>query len=150
MNVSGTLAAPEIFSLRAAEPPGGIDVTIDITRIILHGECTATPTLGEFGDLNKLTNGLVFRRTDGTNQNIFNVKSNLDLAGIAYDFEIYDASVSSQGLNGFTCRLTFAGQNKMGVAIRIGKNEDIEMLVQDNLTGLVSFQVTVEGHVVVP
>ena len=147
MNVDGSVT-PQIFGVRGLATPAGIASTFDITRIIFKCETDTAVSLAKFGDLTKLTRGLQFRLKNGTHQNnIFNVKSNGELGGIAYDLALYVAS-GPQGQNGFTSRLTFNGQNRMGVALRIPLGTDLEFLVQDNLTGLTNLEVTAEGHIV--
>jgi len=64
-----------------------------------------------------------------------------------YDFDIEITSGNQQ--DGFTGRLTFAGQNKLGAVIRIGADEDLQIVIQDDLTGLSSFSVVAEGHQVI-
>jgi len=64
-----------------------------------------------------------------------------------YDFNIETASGNQQ--DGFTGRLTFAGQNKMGAVIRIGSNEDLQVVIQDDLTSLSLFKMIAEGSEVV-
>jgi hypothetical protein len=149
MTVAGSLASPIVFSVRAGEQTD-VPTTVDITRIILTCTDDTSVDFTKFCGGTTLTNGIVLRRTDGTTQNIFNAKSNIDLANIMYDFTVFSSSVGQQGIDGFMGRLTFAGQNKMGVAIRLGPGEDLELLIQDDLTGLVSFEVIAEGHVVQP
>lgn len=137
---------PQVFNIRAPDP--GITVVGDITRIILTMETVTQPEWNLFGDIARLTNGIVFRKTDGTTQNIFNVKSNSELAGIMYDMDFLEFSrFASYGLKG---RLTFGGQNKIGVVIRLEVDEDLELVIQDDLTGLTNFYVVAEGHVTVP
>lgn len=147
MAVDGSITT-QVFSLRAADP--GIPVEIDITRIIFKCLTATAVSAEKFGDLTELTNGIVLRKASTVDPyyNIFNVKSNLELAGIMYDFTVYEAINPTQGTDGFVGRLTFAGQNKIGVSVRVGPNDDLELLVQDDLSGLVVFEITVEGHVV--
>jgi hypothetical protein len=142
MNVDGSVT-PRIFSIRA-DP--SIDITIDITRIIIHMIGTSTMDDAKFGDLDALLRGVVLRRIDGITQNIFNTKTNGELGEIAFD-KVYDTKAPA-GFTGFSCRLTFAGQNKMGVAIRLGPDDDLQLIVQDDLSGLVSFRIVAEGHLV--
>jgi len=145
MNIDGSTTT-EKFYIRG-EGTREIPAVFDISRIIIT--CTtATPCdLSTFGDLAALTNGLVMRRVNGETTNIFNVKSNQDLANLAFDFQIYDKTRPNEGQDGFTCRLTFNGQSKMGVAIRIGPGEDIEFLIQDDLSALTNLKIIVEGHI---
>ncbi len=146
---SGSRSSPVIYSVRAGEVDD-VPTTVDVTRLIFICTDDTSVDLTGFCGGSALTNGLVLRRTDGLTQNIFNIKTNADLAGIMYDFTIHAATNPQQGVDGFVGRLTFGGQNKMGVVIRIGPGEDLELLVQDNLTGLTSFEVVAEGHVVQP
>lgn len=143
MNVDGSVT-PQIYSLRA-DP--NLDITVDVTRVIIHITDNVDMDDEKFGGITKLTRGVVLRRVDGTHQNLFNVKSNGEFGEIAFD-KVYDPKAPA-GFYGFSSRLTFAGSNKMGVAIRLGPNEDLQLIVQDDLTGLNSFRIMVEGHVVV-
>lgn len=145
MNVDGS-GTPAIYQLRIDDP--ALNLTVDITRIIFNCETNSAVDLNKFGNLPALTRGLAFRRTDGTINNIFNVKTNGEIKGICYDYDPTVASNPAQAVDGFHARLTFAGQNKIGVALRIAPNENLEMLVQDNLTGLIHLGVVVEGHIV--
>jgi hypothetical protein len=149
MAVNGSVT-PQYFSLRAADP--GIPVEIDITRIIFKCLTATAVDAEKFGDLAALINGIVLRVVDdsGPYYNVFNAKTNLDLAGMMYDLTFYEAINPTQGVDGFVGRLTFAGQNKIGVTIRVGTGQDLQMIIQDNLSGLDLFELTVEGHVVVP
>ena len=102
-----------------------------------------------FGNLTALTRGVVLRKADGINHTIFNAKTNGDFALRMYDIAYTDRAVPSQsyGLRG---RSTFAGQDKRGVVIRLdGDNsEELELLVQDDLSTLTSFRIVAQGHVV--
>ena len=145
--VNGTLASPQVFSLRASDP--GLPTVVDVTRLIFSCITDTAVDLTKFGDIaGGLTNGIVLRRKDGTISNIFNSKTNFDLSSIMYDFQVAAATNPNQGQDGFVGRMTFAGTNKMGVAIRIGPDEDLELLVQDPLSTLLLFTITAEGHVV--
>jgi LysM repeat protein len=148
-SVDGTLASPVIFAIRGADP--GIAVTVDITRIIFSCIATDPVDLTKFADIaGGITNGLVMRRTDGTVFNLINWKTNAELAGSMYDFDVRAATNPVQGVNGFTARLTFGGQSKVGVVIRLAPGENLEFLVQDPLLtdGTFSLEIMAEGHVV--
>lgn len=146
LNVDGS-TTPEYFSIRGAG--AGTNITVDITRIILKMTTDNVPDYSKFGDIaGGITNGLVLRKKDGDTRNIFNVKTNADLANLAYDLDILQASNPAQGLNGLICRLTFAGQEKHGVAIRLEPEEELEFVIQDDLEDLVSFRVIGQGHIV--
>ena len=138
----------QIFSLRAADP--GIPITIDVTRIIIECITASATSLDKFGDLAALTHGFVFRRVDGFYNNIFNVKTGGQFAGVSFDYDPHVASVPAQNVDGFAVRLTFAGSNKLGVALRVAQGEDLQFLIQDDLSGLTVLRVMFEGHVVDP
>jgi hypothetical protein len=131
-------------------PPPGIELSMDVTRILFQGITATACDLSLFGDLAALTNGIVCRKRDGSYFNIFNAKTNGDLAGIMYDFQIFDASNPVQGVDGFTGRLTWAGQSKMGVTVRLAIDEDLEMIIQDDLTGISRLEIVAEGSIVQP
>jgi hypothetical protein len=144
---------PVIAGLRnnaGQTPPPGINLSMDVTRILFNIVATSACNLTTFGNLAKLTNGVVMRRRDGAYYNIFNVKSNGELREIMYDIDIVETGTPASGQDGVFGRLTFGGQNKIGVVQRIAINEDVEIIIQDNLSGLTLFQVTAEGHIVIP
>jgi hypothetical protein len=146
MSVDGSVT-PQVFGIRN---PTNVDIplTVDITRLMFACLCETTVDLSKFGDIvGGLTKGIAVRRVDGTYKNVFNAKTNAGLKGLMYDFEIQAAQGAQQ--DGFTGRLTFAGQNKMGAVIRLAAQEDLQILIQDDLTDLQSFTMVAEGsHVV--
>ena len=99
-----------------------------------------------FGNLPILTNGCVLRINNGVMINVWNVKSNGDLALLCFDAE-YPEKVPS-GSYAFRFRNSFAGVDKHGVVIRLAPGDILELIVQDNLTGLTDFQMMAQGHVV--
>ncbi len=149
MAIDGSVT-PSIFGLRGQDAlPDGVDLVFDITRIIFHCTTDGTVDLSKFGDIaGGITNGLVLRKRDGVYNNIFNIKTNGELAGIMYDISIQQATNPAQGQNGFYARLTFASQGKIGVAVRLSKGEDLEFIVQDDLSDITLFEVVAEGHIV--
>ena len=146
MNVDGSVT-PQIFGVR--NPTGAdIPLSFDITRLMFKCLTSGSVDLSEFGDIvGGLLRGIVIRRIDGDTRNIFNAKTNGDLKNIMYDFDIQVATNQQQ--DGFTGRLTFGGQNKMGAVIRIGADEDLKIVIQDDLTSLSSFIIMAEGSQVV-
>ena len=146
MAVNGS-ATTQIFGVRVSDP--GLPLVVDITRIIFLCVTVSAADLSTFGDLPALTNGVVIRRRDGSFNNIFNAKTNGELASYMFDFTIHQATNPSQGQDGFVGRLTFAGQNKMGAVVRLGPDEDLECLIQDDLSALTFLCVIAEGSVVI-
>ena len=146
MAVDGSVTT-QIFGVRGVSP-SPIGIAVDITRIIVQCQTATAVDLSKFGDLAALTNGLVLRKRDGRYFNIFNIKTNGELAALGYDWTPYLATNPQQGQDGFLFRLTFAGMNKLGVAIRLRPGEDLQFLVQDDLSGITVLEITAEGHVV--
>lgn len=146
MNVNGSLA-PVIYGVRNTEEQVGSE--FDIVRIIIHCETSGVVDLSKFGDIvGGLVNGIVMRKVDGVQRNIFNAKTNGKLKSLMFDFDIEAALNPAQGRDGFTGRITFGGQNKMGVVIRLKQGEDLQVLIQDDLTGLDLLEIVCEGHIV--
>ena len=146
MNVNGSVT-PQIFGIRN---PTGVDIPLkfDIVRLMFSCLATSAIDLSKFGNIaSGLLRGIVARRVDGTFRNVFNAKSNAELKNLMYDFDIEPAQGAAQ--DGFTGRITFGGQGKMGAVIRIGADEDLHVLVQDDLTSLVNLTVIAEGSQVV-
>lgn len=148
MNVNGAVT-PQIFGVRGLATPENIAITFDITRIIITCLATSAVDLSKFGDLTKLTRGIALRKRNGNTINIFTAKSNVELEGLTLDWKPFAATNPAQGQDGFSCRLTFAGQDKLGIVQRLAPGEDLEMIIQDNLTGLIFLEVVAEGHEVI-
>jgi hypothetical protein len=147
MAVDGSVT-PVVFGLRN-QSPGPIDLVADVTRIIWTCVTDTAVDLSKFGDIvGGLTRGLVCRQRNGITNNIFNVKTNKEITAILYDWTPFAATNPAQGQDGFASRLTFGGQSKIGVVVRLNPNEDLEIWVQDDLTTLDTFEITAEGHLV--
>lgn len=147
MNVDGSVT-PVIFGLRNTTQSVGI--VMDITRVLFYNLSDTAVDLSKFGDITDgLVNGIVMRKVDGTTHNIFNRKTNGGLKALTMDLDILSSTNPQQGQNGFVSRLTFAGQNKIGVTVRLSPGEDLQLIVQDDLTSLQKFGIVVEGHEVV-
>lgn len=145
MAVNGSIT-PVHFHLRTGSP--SIPSSVDITRLIITCTCDSAVDLNKFGNLPALARGIVFRTQNSHQYNIFNAKTNKDLVGFCYDWTPYQASNPAQAVDGFSMRLTFGGPSKLGVVLRVVADGQLGMLIQDDLTGLVSLTCTVEGHVV--
>jgi hypothetical protein len=121
--------------------------TLDITRFIFQITTTAVPAWDEFGDIEALTRGCAMRVVNGETTNLWNIKSNSELANLMYDMKVYDSDLPFN-VNGLAGRLTYAGQEKHGVVLRITGGEAIEFIVQDALQTLLSFRIIACGHLV--
>lgn len=142
MNVNGS-ATSQVFTVRGGG--AGSIIQVDVTKIKLIMTCSGAVDLSLFGDLAALTNGLVLRRTDGTHTNYWNVKNNsqFDLLGT---WKPYAATNPAQGVDGALFTYDLAGQDNHGVTSRLSANEYLELIIQDNLSGLVTFQGLAWGH----
>lgn len=118
--------------------------SLDITRILFSMYTTGQPKLDEFGDLSSLNRGIIFRVVNGINVNYFNVKENGDFVGLMHDVTFYDTT--KQGTNGLGGRLTYGGQDKHGVVIRLDQGGTLEIIVQDDLTNLLKFRMVATFH----
>lgn len=144
MNVDGS-STPSIFTVRGADP--GVGITIDVTRILFTCITTTAMKFIDFGNIpGGLTRGFCLRTNDGIVKNIFNFKTNIEMKGWMLDWEPLDDPSPAVKIEGFVARLTFNGQNKLGVTLRIGPGESLEFIVQDDMTYLTSVECMVEGH----
>lgn len=143
MNVDGS-GAMQIFQIG---PIGvGAGISIDVTRLLVYIQDNSAMDDALFGALPALTKGIVLRKNNGTMQNYWNIKSNGEFALLCFD-ATYTSSAPA-GSFGFRARNTYAGQDKHGVTIRLSPGDILELLIQDNLTGLEVFNMMAQGHVV--
>jgi len=152
MAVDGS-GTTQVFGLRGIGAPPGVDITFDMTRMIISCLTTTAVSLSEFASIPALTHGLAFRERNGRHKNIWNVKTNREIDAIfGTDWKPYTAINPAQGQDGFTARLTFGGPEKIGVVKRLPIGTDVEILVQDDLTvvtqDITLLEVYAEGHIV--
>jgi hypothetical protein len=140
LNVDGS-GTPITFSI-APQASGRVRVT----RILGVMTTTGTADFSKFGDIDGgLLKGIVLRRNNGITDNIWNVKSNADFASLAYDFDIFDPS-GPLGVNGLKFRYTFNGEDKHGTSVLLPPGDRLDLIVQDNLSTILSFRITVQGY----
>ena len=138
MNVNGSVT-PQIFGIRNTEAT--IGAAFDITRLMVYGETNALGTLEKFGDIaGGLTKGVVLRKVDGDYKNIINWKTNGDMSNTMYDFKFVAAAAQAQ--DGFVGRFTLA---KLGSVVRLNPGEDLQCVVQDDLSSLSGFYIQAQG-----
>jgi hypothetical protein len=146
MAVSGTLASPQIFEV---DPPDG---TIwQLTRIMHSITDQTAMDDAKFGGITALTNGVCLRATTASGRTVVfaNWKSNYDMKLDMYDVDY--STKSPSGFFGLNGRWTFTRAEVIaeldGDASPIQK---MEVLVQDNLTGLDTFYMRAQGRVFSP
>lgn len=141
---AGTLAVPQEYAIW---PEPGL--VFHITRIIFSMTHTTAGDLGLFGNLTKLTNGVLVRaRLDGIYYTFTNWKTNSDIKSDMFDVE-FDTRSSGGGTYGTSGRGTFA---KLGTVVRLDGDTDdrLEIYIQDDLTtgapDLLTFTMKAQGH----
>jgi len=144
LKVNGSVT-PVIFSL---SPKNLNNIKWDITKVIFDAIDDSAMDDSKFAGLNALTNGLILRRVNGNTKNIVNIKSNGDF--FLKDFETEYTDKSGGGDYGVRAKRTFAGQENTGITLQLDSETDdeLQIIVQDNLTGLVSLKAFAIGHVV--
>ena len=142
MAVDGSVTPREFF----IRPEFGYwDVEWDITRIICKITDGSSMDTGKFGGITSLTKGFNLRKKNGEFTNLWNVRNNGEFEDVAFDVSYSDKAPAGQF--SFSMRKTWAGQSKSGVTVRLdpNQNEELEGLVQDDLTGLNDFHCRPSG-----
>lgn len=147
LNVNGSVTPIE-FTVSPADL--AFNTKWDITRMLITINDATAMDDGKFGGVNALTNGIVIRVENSYTKNIFNAKTNGDLASHMYDVQYIDATLGPGGQYALRGRRSFSGQDKNGVVIRLNANTDdaFKVVVQDDLTGLTKFHIIIQGHIV--
>lgn len=139
LNVLGTPSSVVVFSV--APPPAE---TWSITRMLLAMTHGSAGDLGLFGGMPALTYGVQIRTVkDGVVNTLTNWKTNGDMALSMFDVS-FDARSGGQGSYGTKGRFTVSNS---GTVIELdGSTSDrIELVVQDDLTALDSFELMMQG-----
>lgn len=142
-NVDGSIT-PVVAELKP--PPG---VCIDINIITISMTDTVAMDDAKFGGRAALTRGLVVRQArNGSGYiTLFNAKNNGQLA---HRMRLEYSDRAPTGVYGLRASKFINGQEGNGVVIRLDGNEgeSLQVVIQDNLSGLASFSMTARGHVV--
>ena len=143
LNLVGSLGSPRIAQV---SPPPGIEW--DITRIHVRMTDATVMDAGTFGGIPALTNGVVLRYVNARYKNIGNAKTNGDLILLSSDYRFDEKPPS--GKYGFTSKHVFAGQEHVGVTVRLdgSMGDTLQILIQDDLSGNEVLAVRAMGHVV--
>jgi len=144
MAVLGSLASPISFK---TEPNS--DELWHVIRFLFTMTHTSAGDLGLFGNQTSLTNGVVLRiyKAEFDQYGTFTLfKSNSDIKDNMYDVD-FDTRSSGGGTYGTTGR----GSIKIGTGavpkVDGSKGDFVEMLIQDDLTGLLSYRQKIQGHI---
>lgn len=132
---------PAIFCIQPPE-----NAIYDIYDISISMEDNTAMYESTFGGITALTKGIVGRITDGYSKNLFLCNNNAGFREYGFATEYPDKVPS--GTFAFWADKSFKTEN--GVSLRVdGSTQDkIEIIVQDDLTGLSKLAVTVHGHLV--
>jgi len=143
MNIDGSTTT-QIFHIH---PPTG--QKWDITGLTFTLEDNVIMDSSKFGGITALTEGVVLRVENSTIKNIFNVKTNGGFSARSC-FSEYDAKAPA-GVYGFRICTVFAGQENRGVTIRLNGDVDdeLQLLIQDDLSALSRFTCIAHGHIVI-
>lgn len=132
MNVDGSVT-PAIYAVKPLSGQVG-----DMVRVICAITDNAAMDFETFGGIPKLTNGIVLRvkNPDGSYRHLANFKTNGEIASYSFDTK-YETN-NGGGVRGFTARMTWGGQTKHGVVVRLDGNlgEELQIVIQDDLTAL--------------
>ena len=139
LDVNGSVT-PQIFNVQVGS---GATVSIDITRIMMHILDSTSMDDAKFGGGAALTKGIVLRRVDGDTRNIWNLKTNGEIGLLCYDRRYDDKAPS--GFFGLTARNTFAGVDKHGPVVRLNPGDELQLIIQDDLSGLDMFRIMAQG-----
>lgn len=101
-----------------------------------------------FGGITALTKGVLIRKKDGNYLNLFNIRSNADFQITCQSTAYADKPPS--GLYGFRAYKGFQVQQGIVIEIDGSTADELQVIIQDNLSALSSFKIGVIGHVVVP
>ncbi len=139
MNIVGSLASPEVFYV---QPPS--DEVWHITRVLISMTSSTAMDDSKFGGITALTNGVVLEEDKTVDLTITNWKSNSDIKADMFDVNYSDKAPA--GSNGLTGRFTF---KKSGAVVKLDGSlgDKLEVYIQDDLTGLDSFEMKAQGHI---
>lgn len=139
-NVNGSVTT-QVFH---AKPPSGS--VWDIVKMCVQLVDDAAMDYTKFAGIAALTNGCVLRKRDGNYDNIGNVKRNGDFSLFGCYNEIVEKTGGGEYAFNSICQ--FGGQSNAGVTIRLdgSQGDEIELLIQDDLTAISNVYVVLIGH----
>lgn len=144
MSVDGS-STPITFHIKPPPDVPAWDITQVSISIVDNQDMDDTT----FGALAALTNGVLLRKNlgNGTYTNIGSAKTNGELR-LFCEADEYAARAGA-GQYGFSVKCVF--QPSVGVVVRLDPelNEELEIVVQDDLIGLLSLAAVAQGHEVV-
>lgn len=146
LNVNGSVA-PVIFYISPEELlPGTV---WDIHGVVAHIVDDATMDDTLFGGIASLTKGVVFRGVNGITKNFGNFKNNGDFGDYGFNPSYVDKAGGGQ--YAFRANLRIVDQYGTSLAmVSAEKAEDsdrLQVIIQDNLTAISFFHISIQGHI---
>jgi len=142
MNVVGTLASPITFKLIPTDSN-----LYHITKLVVTMTDATAGDLGTLGGMAAVTNGIVFRVRRNSKFLTLGVwKANSDLANGLFTVQ-FDARSGGGGAYGVVATLDLVLTRSV-LALDGTLGDRLEILIQDNMTGLISMAVLAQGHIV--
>lgn len=139
--VGGSVANPVVYRIPTYKP-------IHVTELIVFMKTTLAPKDGKFGDLDALTNGIIFKvfRNDGRTETPFiPFRFNLSFKGSGFDVTYGSLNL---GLNG-TVVAKKSLLEKEGAVIELVEGDYLSVSVQDlEVTDLLGLEAKVSGHTI--
>lgn len=146
MAVDGT-AGPGGRTVFQVGPVGaGAGVTVEITRILGVILDNLAMDDSKFGGISELAKGCILRKNNGQYFNYSTFKTNGELAISSGKPMSYTDKGGAGAYSAAFC-LSIAGQGNHGVAIRLEPGDILEMIIQDDLSDLLSFKMMAQGHI---
>lgn len=142
MNVVASAVAPRIFVFK----PHDNTTVWHMTRMLLGMTHATAGDMGLFGNQAALTNGVLIRdKTNGVVRTLTNWKTNADIERDMYDLR-FDSRAGGGGTFGTSGRGSFS---RLGAVLRLdgALAEQVEVVIQDDLSGLTEFLINGQGHV---
>lgn len=141
MNVNGSVT-PVSFVLN---PAAGVKADIYGISIMMIDSTGMDDS--KFGGSTALTKGIVLRKRNTIHRTYFNCKTNGELKLVLGSVNPYTDKAGG-GKYGFNAYYDFKSNNGVSIRLDGDLDESLEMLIQNDLTGLDDMKVFVHGHFV--
>lgn len=139
-NVNGSIASPIVFVLTPFFNEAWHIACLNIT---IRDDAEMDDS--KFGGIAALTNGILLRTKDVNNtyNTIFHARSNSALFRKGCELEY--SSKAPAGTYGLRAKLRV--KDEVDAVVRLTSTDTLELVIQDNLTGLLGFSVVARGHI---
>ncbi len=138
MNVDGS-SSSIIYKIKAP-----CTAKFDIYTVTLSITDATAMDSAKFGGISALSRGILFRQKDGITKNLPLIVNNIGFSEIGFTTE-YDPKAPA-GVYGFNASKNLNVTN--GICIRLDgtTRDEFQIIIQDDLTDLLSIDVTINGH----